>query len=284
MRVAGAAGADVEMGTRLFLCPVAGSPGRVSAFADDTEEIARLEGSLREAGVVPEDGRCLVLPLVLPIAAFAPDAIPPGRVRLLHGYLSDRLVERLAGKKSLSPDDIRDALAEFSGIDPGASGTGTTFGALVGVELVPNTSAERTDVSEDELDAEDMARVAAVDSWYDCYAADVADLAVGAPLDWPACAAALAWETIRVPMEAALRRHGVPEGRPATIHCAATDDGGRVVVSAVAGAVAVGPFSAPADLVWFDADEFFGRAEASGETLMEHDDEGDVVAPLLGAV
>ncbi|KAB0676295.1 hypothetical protein [Aureimonas leprariae] len=283
LRVAEAGGAEVELGTRLVLCPVVGPADRVAAFADDAGEIARLETSLREAGVVPEDGRCLVLPLVVPIAAFMPDASPPGRVRALHEYLSDRLKDGLLRTPLPSPDAIRVAVAELLQADPAASGGDTAFGALVGIELVLDAFAGRTAVPEDELDAEDLASAAAVESWYDSYAADLADMAIGAPLDWPACGAALAWETVRIPMEAALRRRGVPDGRPETIHCAATADGERLVLSAVTGPIAVGPFSASTDLAWFDADEFFGRVEANADSLVEHDDEGDVVAPLLGA-
>ncbi len=269
------------MGTRLFLCPVSGAPGKLSAFADDQKEIARLAASLRESGVVPENGRCLVLPVLLPMAAFAPEATPPGRVRGLHDHLSGLLVETFSGKALPSSDSIRGAVAAF--VPAILSASGTEFGALVGIELMATPPMSGKGSAEEELEADDIARTAAIDSWHDTYAADIAGIAIGSPLDWPACAAALAWETIRIPMEVALLGRGVPNGRPDVIHCAATDDSERLIVSAVSGSVAVGPFSAPSNLVWFDADEFFARVEASAETLAEHDDEAGVIGPLLGS-
>jgi hypothetical protein len=159
--------------------------------------------------------------------------------------------------------------------------SGPTFAALVGIERVPASGA--ADLSEDALDAEDLAAAAAEASWYDSYAADLGEISLGAPLDWPACVAALGWETVRVAMDGARARRGLPEGLPDTIRCAPSADGDRLVLSASYGDAALGPFSVPADLVWFDADAFFDRMEAGTQTLIEHEDEGLVIEPLLNA-
>ena len=43
---------------------------------------------------------------------------------------------------------------------------------------------------QEEMDAEDLAASAAEASWHDSHAAEIEGLSIGAPLDWPACAAA----------------------------------------------------------------------------------------------
>ncbi|WP_062206050.1 hypothetical protein [Aureimonas sp. AU12] len=269
---------SIGMGVRLFLCPVVGAPDRLSRFAASPADLGRLAASLREFGVVPETGRCLVVPGLVPISAFAPSATTPGRVRALYRNLRARLIEPEG-----APSGQGDAagLSNLLGGRPEDAGAGAAFAALVGIELVPMGRAEGTEVPEEELDAEDMARAAALASWHDSYAAEVEGVAISAPLDWPACAAALAFETVLVPMEAARLARKLPDGNPDTIHTGLSDDGDRVLVSAVYGRVALGPFPAAAELVWFDADEFFGRAEASAGALIEHDSERGVMETLL---
>ncbi|GGE11585.1 hypothetical protein GCM10011390_33400 [Aureimonas endophytica] len=274
-------GAGEAWGTRLFLCPLAGAPAAVAAFAGDPAETGRLAASLHESGVVAERGTCLVLPRLLPFSGFAPDEVGPGRVRALHDALAEILAATLSGAAAPSGESVPAVLSALCDERSDAPGA-IAFGALVGIELVPPPRASRDEATEEELEAEAMARAAALDSWSDSYADGLADLALGAPLDWPASASALAWEMIRLPLTAALLPRGAPEGRPDILHWTTTEDG-RLVASAVWGEVAVGPFSAPADLVWLDADEFFGRAEACAERLLDHEDEAEVLAPLLGA-
>ncbi|KQT84052.1 hypothetical protein [Aurantimonas sp. Leaf443] len=258
--------------TRLVLLPVSGPRARVLAFAGDGAEMARLASSLRESGVVPEAGACLVQPgLVLPLAAFAPQATTPGRVRALH----DGLVARLSG------GEAGKARPPFEpGLEEGP-GEEIVFGALAALERVPLGALPGPPTSEEALEAEDMARAAALESWHDSYAAELDGLSLGAPVDWPACAAALAFETLRVAIETARPGTARPDAAPDTLHCGPTSDGASLLACAVFGSVAVGPFAVPAELVWFDADAFFDAAEAYAGALAEHEDDRPVLAALL---
>ncbi|KQT64038.1 MULTISPECIES: hypothetical protein [unclassified Aureimonas] len=274
-------GAVSECGTRLILCPVAGAPDRMADFARDPSENARLAASFEESGVTLEGGRCAVFPILLPLAAFDTKTTTPSLVRRLHDALSDRLAAAWSGEAEDAPETVG-ALVEALALPAfQASGTGPSAAVLVGIEMMP--ALMEIDISDEEMEAEDLARIAATQSWQDTYAADVPGLVLGTPLDWPEAAAALAWESVAIPMDEARRRRGLAEGRPDTIHCGPSDDGRQLVVSAIYGGTAVGPFSVPTDLVWLDADAFFDRAEASAETLEEHEDEGPVIAPLLGS-
>lgn len=279
LRLTGANGTERDVEARLFLCPVAGAPERVRAFTASAEDARRLETSLVEAGVVAEGGQCLLLPALVPVSAFFPDAAGPGRVRALHDALADRLAARLAGEPS--SDGIPAPLAAL--FEPEEDEGGILFGALAGIEFVPATRAPGTEVPESELESEAMARTAAEASWNDAFAADLGpDLALGAPQDWPACAAALAWERVRVPLDAAQRDRGWPQEMPGTLHGGPTADGERLVFAALFPNGALGPFETPAELVWFDADSFFDRAATGTRELVEHESDRPVLAALRG--
>lgn len=269
-----------ERYTRLVLCPVAGAPGRIAEFGSDRQELARLSTSFEESGVVPEGGRISVFPILLPLAAFDPKATTPARVRRLHDALSSRLATSLQSEGA-PPEPAGDLLNSLGLPAFAPSGAGPTAAMLVGLETMPELLD--IDITEEEMEAEQLGRAAATESWHDSYAADIVGLEIGTPFDWPAAAAVLAWESVAIPMDEARSRRGLPEGRPDAIHCGPSDDGRTLVVSALYGATAVGPFQVPTDLVWLDADEFFDRAEASAEAFFEHDDEGPVIAPLLGS-
>ncbi|KQT46297.1 hypothetical protein ASG43_11760 [Aureimonas sp. Leaf454] len=272
-----------DRGTRLFLCPLVGARDRVAAFAASPDDIGALALSLRQSGIVDEAGACYVLPHPVDLSQLSPADATPGRVRAIHDILARRLAADLSGTQAA--EGVEDERADIAALLPAAKASSreTALCALIGIELLSAEASSGRDLSEEALDAEDMAAEAAEASWYDSYAADLAGLSLGAPLDWPSCTAALAVEGLRLEMDAARSRRGLAEGRADTIHCAPSADGDRLVVSAVYGTEALGPFSVPAEFVWFDADAFFDRLEASTETLLEHEDEGAVIAPLLGA-
>lgn len=280
LHVEAAGGAVSERGTRFLLCPVAGMPGRMGAFARDPAETARLAASFEQSGVTLEGGRCAVFPILLPLAAFDPKTTTPARVRRLHDALSDRLAASWSGETLADEADGR--LLEALGL-PGFDDTsaGPTAAVLVGIEMMP--ALPEVDISDEALEADDLARMAAAESWQDSYAADIEGLVLRPPVDWPAAGAMLAWDSIAIPMDEARRRRGLPEGRPDTVRCGPSDDGRQLVASAIYGTTAVGPFSVSSDLVWLDADAFFECAEAGAAALEEHEDEGPVIAPLLAA-
>lgn len=253
---------------RLFLCPISGKADRLRAFASDEAARARLAGSLLESGVVEEGVDCFLAPVLLPFWAFLPSQVGPARVRALLAWITQAAAVGTADEGDFARLDLSE-IKERSGEE-------TMIAALVGLERLPIEKM----FEEEEGEAGRLAIVAQVASWRDAYADGLDGIALEAPLDWPATAATLGWEMVRVPMEAALREAGRPGIPVDTLHCGVDALKAHFVLAATSGGTTVGPFKVPSELAWSDIEAFYGRLGAAARELREHATDRPVLAAL----
>ncbi|ALN73044.1 hypothetical protein [Aureimonas sp. AU20] len=262
-----AEGEEIALDIQTVLFPVVGKRATLEAFAADQAKLDELARSLRESGVVPERSSVAIMPSV--IAAFSADLdlSGPDLVHMLTKSLAETLLTPDGADGALTFEEKADMVLEWMpSLMPETDGEEEVSGFLVGVVAV---EIDTTELSEDELEAQDLSLAAAGQSWADTYASDLPFRLGGLSL-WSDAGVASAWHKVACDIDAEIERRGLPR-EIAEVHAYLEGGVEESLLAVRCGVSMLGPFRVSNRLVFTDVDGFAAEAESLGGELIEYE-------------
>lgn len=263
-----AAGDEFGFTIQTVLFPVVGPRSELTDFVANEAKLLEMATSLRQSGVVPESSAVAVLPVI--VSAFAADLnlCDPGAVHTLTKTLAQTL---FAPSGELKMPHTPEALSELvydwaPSPAPEEPGEGPVSGFLLALAA---TALDTRDVSDEELETEDLALAAAGQSWADTYAAELPFRLGGLAL-WSDAGAASAWLGLAHQIEAETARRGL-EPDITEIHAYFDNEVENSVFAVRCSGKVLGPFRVSNRLVFADIDSFAAEAEFHGKELIEYE-------------